>query len=1290
MEINICPSCGAVFKPKSRDCAACGAVQSRLATTVVATSAGAVAPMVVSVAPDRLILERIVTNRQLNALVPSGYYTRSEDYGTEDYANEFYDAFGGSSSVDEFNNSNSSSISMSEPQDFFGSNAQSQINQEPAAAADSQYGSNGNTNGNGSGNGNGNAQNQDNYAAPAVSHPSGIENFSFTAAPTEHSVQSPFFTEAEGNPDDSFDPNEGVARDDSEENPDNEQSFEPPQLAPPPVAEQNVADDSRSRGDFFEGSPSNNDMSAEQEDQSGTQVTPTVAPPAMAPANNISVVAPVVAMVAAAAPTRPQVAGPQDPSRAKSDSTTKSAPMAARPTTAEAFDFFQSSGASSSAPSKPAKAAAAASPTEELSSKSSNGDDPHSSFETLLSKSSKSGNYKSSEAQAKEGISEKSDKPASKSALKEMEKPLKKKISKRDDDDDDDDDEDEEPVSVKSKKKSVAPAKSKKKSRDDDDDDSDDEDDDDDDREVPMRRSFSGTSTAPKPIAIKPSRKSGKLKSDDEADDDDSDSSSSLRKKMAGGGGLFTLAGFPIGIKLVSISLALLGLFAFAIFHIASNLAFLTSAPGGSTGGGGSPLGLPALTQATPALAGQWELIVNQGQSRFLNQIELHQNGNNLYGQGRDKFGYFIATGNITRQNDVNVMLLKKQFVDRNKHNVGPAIFLQGNIFLDTIPLSAQGQWQFKKKSGSNFGYLNKAKVESYTGDWTAKLMRPMPVDAAGSAMPKLSGSNNSSGGGDVGDGKKFNMIDFMLHNGIFVAIGLGVALVGGSVSLFGPSGAINIWNKQQYIPSQFKSKHGKIRARLAKPLQKGSLPLGRRMEWKWWFPAPWVIKDLAIPPEMRKVNPHMLILGQGGKGKSRLVAKMITHDIESEDRSVFLVDSDGSLVDLITQWIAAHPRGRDIAKRVILIDPTYKEGSVAYNPLNLGDIGDLQTAAASIVDGFKAIYTEPPGSQSQWNAQTADILRNAILLLIGNNKTLIDLPTLLNENDFRDVLLENIEKKKNQRIEFATLLDQWGRYKKLARTDQWITWVEPILNRINPMLSNPRIRSILTKPEGDLDLMDIITKKKILLVRIPQGDFGQDANLLGSLIVSGVKQTCLTLSAVGNKPHSPVALYLDNFDSFIEKNTIEAITSETKKFKIGLIAVTKSLQHLPEDFRNQLIINIGTLITFALSKKDGDLLGPQMFPIDGRKVKNETMANIFNRVNTTPQFELVSDEEKLNIDKVVRQEERTFYCYRMGDEAGLFNLHSHNFDDVPEGKIKKKLLEKMHLSGIRKSDTVD
>jgi len=151
----------------------------------------------------------------------------------------------------------------------------------------------------------------------------------------------------------------------------------------------------------------------------------------------------------------------------------------------------------------------------------------------------------------------------------------------------------------------------------------------------------------------------------------------------------------------------------------------------------------------------------------------------------------------------------------------------------------------------------------------------------------------------------------------------------------------------------------------LAKSLRKGSLPLGRRVEWKWWFPMPWVIKDLALPPEMRKTNPHVLILGQGGKGKTRLVANMVAHDIISDDRAVVLIDSDGTLVDLMTRWISAHPKARELAKRVILIDPTHKGNSSAFNPLGLADMGDVQTAAGSIVYGFKAIYTDQGRSHS-------------------------------------------------------------------------------------------------------------------------------------------------------------------------------------------------------------------------------------------------------------------------------------------------------------------------------------
>src|SRR5262249_22726635 len=161
----------------------------------------------------------------------------------------------------------------------------------------------------------------------------------------------------------------------------------------------------------------------------------------------------------------------------------------------------------------------------------------------------------------------------------------------------------------------------------------------------------------------------------------------------------------------------------------------------------------------------------------------------------------------------------------------------------------------------------------------------------------------------------------------------------------------------------------------------------------------------------------------------------------------------------------------------------------------------------------------------------------------------------------------------------------------------------------------------------SDVKMKQIISEKKILFVKIPQGHLDQNANLLGSLIVTGTKQAALSLSANRQK-QAPVALYLDEFDNFIEKETLEAITSETKKFQIGFIGASKTLQHLPEDFRNQIIINVGIINCFALAKKDGDMLGPQMFRVDGRKIKHQTIQNFFNKVNTSPQFELISDEE--------------------------------------------------------------
>ncbi len=683
-----------------------------------------------------------------------------------------------------------------------------------------------------------------------------------------------------------------------------------------------------------------------------------------------------------------------------------------------------------------------------------------------------------------------------------------------------------------------------------------------------------------------------------------------------------------------------------------------------------------------PKIAGWYEIVSpNTPVERERWEIVLHQKGRHIFGRSVDNGASWLVDGEVIPP---NTLRFEKKYLEHGRQSGFPIVYT-GHFSITQLGVPIMdGTFSSKSKV-----FKLRKQIAEVRGNWSSKYKASLPSIDKDEPQESNPEGTVATGGGTE---KQTNILELLFSRDkhlnsnqlsnlfsqiAFGLVGIGVLIALGALYIFSPYGKLNRMAKQEYIPSQYRTQHNKMMREWSKPIKRGSVPLGTRTEWRFW--KPWVPRVMAMPPESRAKNPHMILMGGSDTGKSRAMANMICHDIESNDRAVVVIDSDGGLIDLITKWTAAHAKGKELAKRIVIVDPTYRNGSMSYNPLEALENVNFIDAASAIVHGFKAIYTEPPGSQSQWNQQTANILRNAAILLMANERTLVDLPTLLQDNDFRDILLEGVEKKKHERTEYMTLIETWGQYKKLARTDQWITWVEPILNRITPMLSDPRIRPILTKPVGDLRLHDLIVNKQVLLVRIPQGQLDQNANLLGSLIVTGLKQAALSLSNYESDKQQPCALYLDEMNNFIEKDTIEALTQESDKFQIGFVGCCKTLQHLPEDFRNQIIINVGTLLAFALSKKDGDMIGPQMFRVDGRKIKHRTIQNFFNQVNTSPQFELISDEEKLNIDRVVGQEERHFFCYRVGSVAGTFNLKSHDFADPPKAKINSKLIEQMH-----------
>ena len=685
---------------------------------------------------------------------------------------------------------------------------------------------------------------------------------------------------------------------------------------------------------------------------------------------------------------------------------------------------------------------------------------------------------------------------------------------------------------------------------------------------------------------------------------------------------------------------------------------------------GAGQAGYAVPTGPPTSMTGRWSLeYENVGTTvHGRGAFDLTQNGDRLEGYGRDNSGEFQLGGTLSG----DIVRFNKVYSQAGKP-AGKPITYAGKVTVSQNVMQMLGKWELTKRQG--YGW--RAQIVTLGGQFGARLVEPGASAAGprGGVVAQPAGSVAAPGPAAPHDPKHEQNFFMQVALGI---IGFGVVMAMVSLRFFGPSGLLNIWAKKEYIPSQFKSQHFKMVKEMGKRVTTGGLPLGARVDWgihQFWLP-----RQLAMPAAMREKNPHMFMIGAGATGKTRLMASMIAQDIESNDRAVVLVDSDGGLADLILNWIASRPNGADIAKRVIIVDPTYRGGQpLGYNPLEFPEDEDLQNAASSLVFGFKAAYTEPPGAQSQWNQQTANILRNSSILLMANNKTLTDLPVLLSDNDFRDVLLERIEQTKNTRSEFITLIDAWTNYKRLARTDQWITWIEPILNRVQPMLSDPRIRAILTKEKSELDLKKVISERKVLIVRIPQGQLEKNGNLLGSLMVAGLKQSALSLCARSQHKRRPCALYLDEFESFIEKETFDAITTETRKLQIGFCGASKTLQILPEDFRSKIIINCGVMAIFALAKKDADMLGPQMFRVDGRKIKHQTINNVFNKVNTSPQFELIMDEEKLNIDRVVGQEKQTYFCYRVGSVAGVFCLKAPDFKNIDPAHINKDLIDLMH-----------
>jgi hypothetical protein len=158
----------------------------------------------------------------------------------------------------------------------------------------------------------------------------------------------------------------------------------------------------------------------------------------------------------------------------------------------------------------------------------------------------------------------------------------------------------------------------------------------------------------------------------------------------------------------------------------------------------------------------------------------------------------------------------------------------------------------------------------------------------------------------------------------------------------------------------------------------------------------------------------------------------------------------------------------------------------------------------------------------------------------------------------------------------------QWPKMTTGGKLAQVVT---PVENRIDQMLRHQTVRNVLNQAEGGLDLSDVVSSGKILLVNIPQGPLGVGvSSFLGAVLISKLQSVAMRdIHAAQKRP--PLFLYIDEFQNFVT-NAFDKIVTEVRAFRVGLIVANQFTQQLERSLQLALDNSIGFRVT-CMEKSD-------------------------------------------------------------------------------------------------------
>ena len=324
-----------------------------------------------------------------------------------------------------------------------------------------------------------------------------------------------------------------------------------------------------------------------------------------------------------------------------------------------------------------------------------------------------------------------------------------------------------------------------------------------------------------------------------------------------------------------------------------------------------------------------------------------------------------------------------------------------------------------------------------------------------------------------------------------------------------------------------------------------------------------------------------MYVIGRTGTGKSNLLECLAMQDI-AEGRGLGVIDPHG---DLVIRLRDAIPDQR--ASDLIYFDPASAANQYTYNPLKRIPKLLIPLAASGLLEAFKKLWV------NEWGNRMEHILRNCIYALLESGEaSLPDILRMLGEHSFRTSIVGRVQ---NDQVR-GFWQKEFAKFNPRYRQDA----IAPIQNKIGAFLADPRLSRAIIPGGTDIRLREVMDHRRILLVNLGKGLFGDDsASLLGALLVSAITFAGLSRSNIEPGARTPFYLYIDEFQSYTTLSVANMI-SELRKFGVALTLANQHLAQLEPEVRHAVLGNTGTLITFRLGAEDAPVIVREMAPSVG------------------------------------------------------------------------------------------